>query len=651
MKRSRLSTILTSPGAIAVVVVILAAVLVPSLSFIEFRVYDVLFRSLPPRRLDPRIVVVDLGPDPSVYDSYRVCPPPPDGCEIPRRVYAQAARKLSAWGAKAIVFDLMFSRRCRFEDAELAQAFRRAGNVVVAAPASVKPDAIKLEYPVDPIGSAVWGVGSPVAHKPNETVRSMPLIVCPDNMGADSRPAPHLALSLLAFERFRGAAKPSDPSREGQSLVAAGAKIPVVTGERMGLLWQAAEQPEESADGAAAAVTVMRGSARGGPQQKTWDAVLINWSGPPDTIEPLLLNDVLALSDRDGRATFGGKAVIIGRKAWDEIWTAVGAMPGPEIQANALSTLIRGDFIRPVNPWALLALIAILAAMTSLGVRRVKPIYAALIVVSVMAALFAVARELLRRRGVWLPVFRADGSVLLAWAVTTTLQSGKVAGLLQRFLPGFATGIGGTRTQDATIVYSDIRNYTTISEQVGPEATLRLLAPYRLAVEGIIKRHGGDIGITPGDAILAVFWREYRKADHATCAMRAAREMLAAFPTLAKPWEVAGVALEVGVGVNSGPVAIGHLGEQRMEATVIGDAVNVAQRLETLTKDLGYPLIFSESVAVRLREDVGAIDLGEFTVKGRQEPIKAHGLAGPQRADTKPRDGAEAAGKEKGNEG
>ncbi len=647
MKRGRLWRILASPGTIAVVVVMLVVVLAPSLSFIEFRAYDVLFQSLPRRTLDPRVVVVDLGEDPSVYDGDRVCPPPPEGCEIPRRVYAKAARKLSAWGAKAVVFDLMFARPCPFEDAELAKAFKEAGNVIVAATAKVKPGAVSLEPPIAPLGPAVWAAGSPVAHQPNETVRSMPLIMCDQTSGQE-----YSALSLLAFQRFKGSEPSEVKLSEGRSLVTAGSTVPLATGEQIHLLAQAGKAPEESGAGVAAGVTVVRGgNARRVRQQETWDAMLINWSGPKGTIKPLLLTDVSAMNDQDGQATFGGKAVIIGRRSWDEHWTAVGSMPGPEIQANALSTLISGDFIRPLNPWGFLALLAALGATTSLVVRRVRALHAALIVALLITLVFGIARELLRRQSIWLYVFQADIGILLAWGVTMTAQSGKVAGLLQRFLPGFAAGIGGMRTQDATIVYSDIRSYTTISEQVGPEGMLRLLTPYRLAIEGIIKRHGGDIGITPGDAILAVFWRDFRKINHATCAVRAAREMLAAIPSLAEVWEAAGASLEVGVGVNSGPVAIGHVGEQRLEATVIGDAVNVAQRLETLTKDLGYPLIFSESVALRLMEDVGAIDLGEVTVKGRQEPIRVHGVIGPESAGLMPEGGADRAGKEDSNEG
>jgi class 3 adenylate cyclase/CHASE2 domain-containing sensor protein len=592
-------------------------------------------------------VLVDLGDDPSVYEADRVCPQPPNGCEIPRMVYAKAARMLRHWGAKAVVFDLMFSRPCPFEDGEVAKAFHEAGNVIVAATTKVIPGATSLEPPVDPIGKAVWAVGSPVAHQPNETVRSIPLVVSDRDTGE-----PYAALSLLAFQCFKGV-KPGDVKlTAGQRLVAAGVTVPLVTGEHISALPEGRPGSEENSAGAAAAFEVVKGdNAHDVTGQKAWNAVLVNWSGPRGTIDPLPMKDVLAMGDRAGRLRFAGKVVLIGRCGWDQHWTAVGSMPGPEIQANALDTLISGKYIRPQSPWVFLALVLLLGTTTSFVVRRTKMVRAAFGVALLMVLVVAAARELLFREGVWLYVFYAEASILLSWGITSSAQSGRVAGLLRRLLPGFVADTGAREVRDATIVYSDIRNYTTISEQVGAEPMLNLLTPYRSAMESIVKKHGGDIGITPGDAILAVFWREFRKANHATCAVRAAREMLEAIPSLGKAWEGAGAALRVGIGVNVGPVATGTVGDQRVEGTVIGDAVNVAQRLETLTKDLGYPLLLSEGVVVRLKEDVGAIYLDEVTVTGRQEPIKVHGLVGPEPADAKPRDGADAASKEKGNEG
>jgi class 3 adenylate cyclase/CHASE2 domain-containing sensor protein len=631
MKRGRLLTILASPPAIASAVVVVLMVVAGPASFVEVRAFDLLFQLMPASGLDPQVAVIDIGDDPEAYESFRRCHGP-NACEIPRTAYAEAARKLSQWGAKVIVFDLMFSHHCPEEDADLVAAFGEAGNVVVAATTKVKPDAVSLKPPViDPEGKHVWGVGSPVAHRPNETIRSVPLLVRDYDTGDE-----YHALSLVAYQCYIGADPDDIQVSEGQWLVTGGRRVPLITGERIHLLpsggGESTEPPPESA---IAAVEVVSGDARNVSGLKTWNAVFINWCGPKGTIDPYLLNDVLTWPDARGREVFDGKAVIIGRKSWDEHWTAVGPMPGPEVQANALHTLVSGRFIRPVPPWVFLPLVFILATTVSFAVRRIGVLHATGLVLLLAVGSLVLSVVWLAKWGVWNHFFLLALSVLLAWGITLPAQSNKVAAVLQRFVPAFMAGTGErelaeVQTRDASVLFSDIRNYTTISEQLGAEAVLRLLGPYRAALERIVREHGGAIVITPGDAVLAVFWQDHKGANHPTSATKAGIDILAKLPELAGPWAEQGATLQVGVGVNAGPVAMGFVGEQNLEVTVIGDAVNVSQRLESLTKELGYPLIVSESVHSRLKEDVGAVYIDEVTVKGRKLPIRVYGVAGPE---------------------
>jgi class 3 adenylate cyclase len=222
--------------------------------------------------------------------------------------------------------------------------------------------------------------------------------------------------------------------------------------------------------------------------------------------------------------------------------------------------------------------------------------------------------------------------ILLSWAATTQLgQIERVAGLVERLLPGFVrdTGLeelGRIREQEASLLYTDIRNYTSISEQLRADEVLRLVGLYRAMVEEVVTEHGGAIAHTPGDAVLAVFWRKWNGAGHATCALRAGIGLLSGLPALVGTWQQAGVGLDIGVGVNTGPVAMGFLGKAKLEATVVGDAVNLAQRLESLTKDLGHRLLFSGSIHARLEDDVPAVHLGEVSVRGREGRTKVYGI-------------------------
>ena len=623
----------SGPIAIAALVTVLLVLGAGPLSFIELRAFDALFALTPPHHPDPRIVIVDAGSRPEVFNDLRAPGDTPDkgGCEIPRRAYAEAALRLSRWGAKVIVFDLMFQRPCKYEDAYLARALRQAGRVVVAAVTKVRPGAVGLEQPVEPIGSGVWGVGSPAAYRPNETVRSVPLVARDDDSGRS-----YFSLSLLAFACFNGT-RPADINlNEGQWVEACGRRMPLLAGERIQVLpiGRLARATEANTGAAAAFDVVHEENAQASRRPRTWDIFLINWAGPKGTIPSVLLRDVLDMTEAQGREAFAGKAVVIGRTDWDVHWTAIGPMPGPEVQANALNTLMSGNFLRPISPWGQTGLLLLFGLTTALVARRFRGHRSVAPAAVLMLAAGVMARQFFVMRGIWMYWFLTEASILGSWGLTTALERGKVTRLLARFVPSFigrpeAHGLGEVRTMDATLLFSDIRRYSSTAEQLSAHHMLNLLNLYHHAVEDIITKHGGTVVKTPGDAILAAFWRDVKGLNHAACALRAGQEILTNLPTLSRDWREAGVQFEMGIGINAGPVAMGLVGKHHLEPTVIGDAVNVSQRLETLTKTLGYPLIFSESVKVRLHEEVGAVCLNEVTVTGRQAPIKVYGIAGP----------------------
>ena len=200
---------------------------------------------------------------------------------------------------------------------------------------------------------------------------------------------------------------------------------------------------------------------------------------------------------------------------------------------------------------------------------------------------------------------------------------------------------------DASILFSDIRGYTGIAERLSAADTLTMLNTFHSAVEDIITKLGGTIVKTPGDAILAVFWEDVGGLNHAICALASAQEILHDLPALGRAWEAVGAKLEIGIGIDAGQVAMGLVGKHHLEPTVIGDSVNVAQRLESLTKTLKYPLIFSESVRERLREDVEAVCLDEVTVRGRKTPLRVYRVGRPDGLGEGPQQNVDLAGKEK----
>ena len=180
---------------------------------------------------------------------------------------------------------------------------------------------------------------------------------------------------------------------------------------------------------------------------------------------------------------------------------------------------------------------------------------------------------------------------------------------------------------EATILFSDIRGYTRAAERLSVTDTLDMLTKFRSSVEDIVAKHGGAIVKTPGDAVLAVFWKETEGGSHALCALKCGEEILGDLPRMAESWEEKGANLEIGIGINAGEVAAGLIGKQHLEPTVVGDSVNVAQRLESITKSLKCPLIFSESVRERAGAGIEAVCLGQVTVDGRETPIRIYSSA------------------------
>ncbi|MEY3013646.1 MAG: hypothetical protein RIT45_2381 [Pseudomonadota bacterium] len=207
------------------------------------------------------------------------------------------------------------------------------------------------------------------------------------------------------------------------------------------------------------------------------------------------------------------------------------------------------------------------------------------------------------------------------------------------------TRLGG-EVRDVTVLFSDLRGYSTISEQLAPTEVVDLLNRYLGAMNEVIDAHDGVVIEFLGDAILAVFGAPGDVPDHAARAVHCADAMAQRLAALNEEWEREGLASrwqQVGlqrlaqrVGVHSGEVVAGNLGSRkRAKYAIIGDTVNVAARLEQLNKELGSDpdatsaLLFSDEVHERLDPELRARARrrGEFVVKGRAAPVGAWTLA------------------------
>ncbi|AOS45024.1 Adenylate cyclase 1 [Lacunisphaera limnophila] len=196
----------------------------------------------------------------------------------------------------------------------------------------------------------------------------------------------------------------------------------------------------------------------------------------------------------------------------------------------------------------------------------------------------------------------------------------------------------GGEEREVTILFSDLRDFTSLSEKMPPTEVLTLLNRYLDRMSAIIEQHGGVIDKYIGDAIMALFGAPVALADGPARAVAAARDMARALEVLNAELRAEGrPALAFGIGINTARVVAGNMGSSsRLNYTVIGDGVNLASRLESLTKDPAYatPIIVSEATLGAIHPRPVARELGEVTVKGKSNAVKIFALTA--RGETKP---------------
>ena len=182
--------------------------------------------------------------------------------------------------------------------------------------------------------------------------------------------------------------------------------------------------------------------------------------------------------------------------------------------------------------------------------------------------------------------------------------------------------LGGHR-RDMTVLFSDIRGFTTVTERGEPEEIVGMLNEYFTRMVEIVFHHHGTLDKFVGDMVMALFGAPLDDPQHPDHAAGAALDMLDALKTLNAQWRAEGrPELDIGIGINSGPMIAGNIGSEAiMSYTVVGDAVNLGSRLESLNKEYGTRIIISETTRDRLSSRYRVRPLGDVIVKGKTRPV------------------------------
>lgn len=372
----------------------------------------------------------------------------------------------------------------------------------------------------------------------------------------------------------------------------------------------------------------------------------INYRGGPQTFQSLPYHRVLA--DQVPRNAFAGKIVLIGASSpvlhdvYPTPFATRGNMPGVEIHANALETLLRGEAIRPV-PAAVNALLAVLGGALSLWIAiTFRPIFA-LALVGGGLVLFLVGTHVAFLSGRWLAALPVSLTLMTTYvgAVGRNFvhERRQRRRLSRYFSPSVVEDViqhGDDVSLKAdqrwmTVLFSDIRGFTSLSERMPPEEVVQLLREYLTEMTEIVFRHGGTVDKYIGDAIMALYNVPFQTPDHAAQAVRTALEFQARLRSLGERFvDKYGIRLACGVGINTGMAIVGTVGsEQRLEYTAIGDTINVGARLESLTKDLGATILISEATYLEVKDLFVTQDRGEQRIKGKDIPVRVYSVSGP----------------------
>lgn len=323
-------------------------------------------------------------------------------------------------------------------------------------------------------------------------------------------------------------------------------------------------------------------------------------------------------------------------------------MSGVEIAANAIETVLTGEYLQRVGPVETLSIVFLLG-LAGLGLNAFKRPSISLSVMAVLMLGYALVWGVsFRARGIWLPVIAPEAALFLAF-VMPAVEQGAVEGeekrrlrhIFEQFvspemikqLIEHGIEVPRGRRADLTVLFADLRGFTTISEELEPDELASLLNEYLGTMTEVIFRQHGTIDKFEGDAILAFWGAPVADPQHAQHAVDAAVEMVAQVSRLSDQWARRGLkrSPEIGIGLDSGLVFVGLIGSsKRMNYTVVGDHVNIAARLQDLAKEYHWPLLISESTYIQTKEALKAEFIATRSIRGKTVPVSIYRVLGVQ---------------------
>ncbi len=549
---------------------------------LEFKTFDVLTAWTAPQRTALPVVILAID-EPTFQELQHTWP-------FPRSVHAALLKRLHDEGAAAVGLDIVFADpSTEAEDAALAQAIAETGPVVLAA----------TREKIDSSNAALW-------------------------------------LDVMPLQRFLDAgADAGDAGVEPDDDFVV-RRVPVA---REGFALRLAQRAAEA-----------RGKL---PVLRHFD--WIGYRGPRGTFDTRSYYQALEPGLLPA-GFFKNKIVLVGRSARtatelsrsqadlfnSPFGTAGGErlFPGVELQATLVDNYLTGGGLRTVPEGWTLALVALMVPLLLWGNRRLHPAGAAALAAALVAAIAGASWWLFGRFQLWWPpllpaaaALAVYGAAALAGYAFVRRRARQTRAMFAQYVPPAVVSrliaqpelmrLGG-EAREVTLMFTDLANFTTLSEQLSAEQTVEVLTAYFNAMTPIVHATGGTVDKFIGDAVMAFWGAPLDDPQHAEHAVTAAISMQQAMQVLVADLRARGLPpIHMRIGLHTGRVVVGNVGsEQRFSYTAIGDAVNLAARLEGANKAFGTGILLSAATAAQLPSSVALRALDDVVVKGKTEPVR-----------------------------
>jgi adenylate cyclase len=564
---------------LAVVALVVALSLTRVWDAIEWKVFDLFTSLAAPQRSNHPIVILGID-EPTFQDVGHQWP-------FPRSLHARLLERVRADGARGIAFDIVFAEPSQpKEDEALAQAIRKAGNVVLASKqelthygnASVVSQVTPLQALLE-AGAIAGDIG-----------------VDPDEDFVVRRQAP--ADDSLSAQLARFAAVQA-PSRRPTLIEYYGPRGTIETRS----YYQALE---------------------------------------PGLLPPGYFRGKLVLVGHSTRSAVELKKQDMFNSPFAVAGGADRLFPGVEIQATMLANRLSGGGLHEVDGGWAFALIAGLGAIIIVAGRKLHPGATSGVALACVVVVFGLSYTLFNWQRQWLPPMFPVVALAALYASTTLVdylaarrRAAHVHRMFAQYVPPPVVArlvkqpelmkLGG-ETYEVTLMFTDLANFTTMSEQLSAQQTVEVLKAYFNTMTAIVDRYEGTVDKFIGDAIMAFWGAPLQDARHAEQAVRAAIDMRAAMEGLVADLRAKGLpSIGMRIGLHTGTAVVGNVGSvTRFSYTAIGDAVNLAARLEGANKAFGTGVLLSETTARQLPPEVRLRPLDDVIVKGKTEPVRVY---------------------------